>query len=239
MEPADSFYVGKSTRSGGWRFSWARRRYWDLQSYFWDGRLPGPQAVEQARGIVDTLSGYLSPERPSILDLGCGTGMYALALAQAGFSVLGIDFAPRMLERARSKVHDRVRARLAFHQMDFNEGLAFPRHSFDAALCVYVLQYATSLPGFLAEVARVLRPGGVFLVAPARVGSCWCQTRPLSVSKVLHLTVAVLPGPRGRVQIMTRRDLLAALRDAGFEVIEERDLGPRPMFLARTLRQRG
>jgi len=79
--------------------------YWDLQSYFWDRRLPRSQVEIQTRLMVDALAGCLPEPRARVLDVGCATGTGALALAEAGFSVVGIDFAPRMIERARSKVY--------------------------------------------------------------------------------------------------------------------------------------
>jgi demethylmenaquinone methyltransferase/2-methoxy-6-polyprenyl-1,4-benzoquinol methylase len=89
-----------------------------------------------------------------VLDSCCGTGDLAVACARAGGTVTGLDFSERMLERARRKSG----------QIDWVQGdalaLPFEDDSFDAATVGFGVRNLEDLDGGLAELARVLRPGG-------------------------------------------------------------------------------
>ncbi len=90
-----------------------------------------------------------------VLDAACGTGDLALAALRAGAgSVTGVDFSPRMLERARRKGG----------AVEWVEGdvlaLPFPDASFDAATIGFGVRNLADLGLGLRELRRVLRPGG-------------------------------------------------------------------------------
>src|SRR5262249_52354205 len=90
-----------------------------------------------------------------VLDAACGTGDLALADLGAGAgSVVGLDFAERMLERARRKS-----AAVEWVRGDIL-ALPFPDASFDAATIGFGLRNVADLEGGLRELRRVLRPGG-------------------------------------------------------------------------------
>jgi demethylmenaquinone methyltransferase / 2-methoxy-6-polyprenyl-1,4-benzoquinol methylase len=90
-----------------------------------------------------------------VLDAACGTGDLALAAAGAGASeVVGVDFSPRMLERARRKS-----AAIEWVQGDILE-LPFADGSFDAATVGFGVRNVADLERGLRELRRVLRPGG-------------------------------------------------------------------------------
>ena len=89
-----------------------------------------------------------------VLDACCGTGDFALADARAGGRVTGLDFSERMLERARAKS-----SAVEWVQGDAL-ALPFEDGSFDAATVGFGVRNLESLEGGLAELRRVLRPGG-------------------------------------------------------------------------------
>jgi len=89
-----------------------------------------------------------------VLDACCGTGDLALAARAAGGEVTGLDFSERMLERARRKAPE-----LEWVRGDMLE-LPFPGESFDAATVGFGVRNVTDLERGLAELRRVLRPGG-------------------------------------------------------------------------------
>ena len=90
----------------------------------------------------------------SVLDACCGTGDLALACARAGGRVTGLDFSERMLERARAKS-----SAIEWVQGDAL-ALPFEDGSFDAATVGFGVRNLEDLAGGLAELRRVLRPGG-------------------------------------------------------------------------------
>jgi len=94
-----------------------------------------------------------------ILDLATGTGDLALAAASRGASVVGLDLAPRMIRLARAKPGA---GRIRFIVGDMSS-LPLPPASVDVVTTGYGLRNVPDLERALAEIARVLRPGGRFL----------------------------------------------------------------------------
>ncbi|WP_433504566.1 class I SAM-dependent methyltransferase [Pseudonocardia halophobica] len=94
-----------------------------------------------------------------VLDAACGTGRHAVRLAERGHVVVGVDQSPDMLERARTKIPGGR----------FLEGtltdLPLPDASVDAAVCALALVHVPELEPAVAELARVVRPGGRILVS--------------------------------------------------------------------------
>jgi demethylmenaquinone methyltransferase/2-methoxy-6-polyprenyl-1,4-benzoquinol methylase len=101
------------------------------------------------------------------LDVACGTGDLALALASAvapGGEVVGTDFSERMLELAREKAADRVfDARMRFEAANAL-ALPFEDGEFDAATVGFGARNFSDLEQGLREMARVVRPGGRVVV---------------------------------------------------------------------------
>jgi ubiquinone/menaquinone biosynthesis C-methylase UbiE len=136
--------------------------FWSIYGRFvWDEQLTPPLQVQR---VLALLSAQLSNDHISILDLGCGTGLYAVPLAQAGFSVTGIDAAPGMLARAYPKVSPALVSRLRFQRMNVDEPLPFPDRHFHHVIAISVLQALTNPVATCREVWRILKPGGSLLV---------------------------------------------------------------------------
>lgn len=97
-------------------------------------------------------------ESGRILDAACGGGLVAHPLAEAGFSVLGVDLAPGAVEAAQRRTPPGADARFVVA-----DAAALPADdaSFDVVLLLDMLEHVESTPAVLAEAARVLRPGGV------------------------------------------------------------------------------
>lgn len=133
------------------------------------------------RALVDAVA---EGHPTSVLDVATGTAGVALALrARTGATVVGVDLTEAMLRRGRANVE---RARVSGVALSIGRGeqLPFPDASFDALSFTYLLRYVDDVPATLAELARVVRPGGVvanleFLVPAHRVWRVlwWCYTR--------------------------------------------------------------
>lgn len=131
----------------------------------WDSGAVPPEVVE----LVE------SDHARTALDLGCGTGTNAIYLAQRGLAVVGVDFTPQAIESARAK------ARRANVAVDFRIGdvtrLDALREPFDLVLdigCFHGLD-ATGRTRYAANLARLTRPGSVFLL--------WGFDRPVFIGK--------------------------------------------------------
>jgi demethylmenaquinone methyltransferase/2-methoxy-6-polyprenyl-1,4-benzoquinol methylase len=91
-----------------------------------------------------------------VLDVATGTGLVAAELLRRGFEVTGVDQSPEMLARARERFGPRIE--LAESSA---ESLPFAQGSFDHLTVTYLLRYVDDPGATLAELARVVRPGGV------------------------------------------------------------------------------
>jgi SAM-dependent methyltransferase len=97
-----------------------------------------------------------------VLDLGCGAGFYTAALTAAGARVTGVDGSATILEHARRGAD--FTARLVLH--DLEQPLSFADDvSFDLVVMALVYHHVHGRAGLLAEIARVLRPGGRLLLS--------------------------------------------------------------------------
>jgi 2-polyprenyl-6-hydroxyphenyl methylase / 3-demethylubiquinone-9 3-methyltransferase len=95
-----------------------------------------------------------------LLDVGCGGGLLAEEFARAGFSVTGIDPAPETVETARAHAST---SRLSItYETGAGEHLPYPDGMFDHVTCCDVLEHVDDVDRVIAEIARVLRPGGLF-----------------------------------------------------------------------------
>ena len=108
------------------------------------------------------------------LDLCCGTGDLALALAQRGAETTGLDFSPQMLEVAKQRSeklevrNPNKNSHFALRTPHFIQGdaqqIPFPENSFDAVTVGYGLRNLTSWERGLDEMFRVAKPGARLIV---------------------------------------------------------------------------
>jgi len=119
---------------------------------------PGNVTVALEQEVVHALLSEL-PAGSVVLDAGCGTGRHAAFLVDKGHDVVGIDSSPEMLALATTKVPN---ARLELAEL---ERIPLPDSSVDAAVCGLVLSHARDISPAVAELTRVLRPGGRLIVS--------------------------------------------------------------------------
>lgn len=124
--------------------------------------------TEESAGIPE----LLALERDSyVLEIGCGSGGYALHLAEkVGCRILGLDLNESGIRNANQLAQSRGLASLAlFQQVDASKDLPFDEETFDAAFSNDVLCHVPGRLGVLSEIFRVLKPGGRFLFTDALV----------------------------------------------------------------------
>ena len=111
------------------------------------------------RPAILDLAGDVAGRR--ILDVGCGAGPVLVALRDRGAIVTGVDPSAKMLELARQRLGDGT----ALEQADLRYPLPFPGGAFDDVIACLVLHYLRDWTAPLAELRRVLAPGGRLIVA--------------------------------------------------------------------------
>lgn len=104
---------------------------------------------------------FVDWEGKSVLDLGSAGGFMAEALHDRGALVTAIDPAEKAIAAART--HAKLTGRAICYDIGVGEHLPYPDAAFDAVVCVDVLEHVTDIHQVLAEVSRVLRPGGWLL----------------------------------------------------------------------------
>jgi len=124
----------------------------------------------------------------SAMDLCCGTGDIAFALARDGAQVSGVDFSEPMLEvaRRRSRTSDSGRGKVTFEQGDAMK-LRFEGNSFELVTISYGLRNLKSIDDGLREIARVTRPRGRLMI----LDFAFPSNRLWKAAYILHLKTVV------------------------------------------------
>ena len=118
------------------------------------------------RWLADTDSTIIpetSEPQPRGLELGCGTGSFALQLRQCGWDVVGVELSPRAAAIAR-------RRGVPVH-VGTLESLGLPAESFDAVFAWMVVEHLHDPVGTLDAVHRILKPGGLFAFSVPNCGA--------------------------------------------------------------------
>ena len=138
-----------------------RARDWDRVAADYFGEVVSPLAAGIPRALARALDAIAEPERKTVVDLGCGIGTLLPPLAARFGRVVGVDFSAAMLARARRTCRAR---NVAFRRADLAELRAL-HGTVDVALTVnsVLTPDAERLDRVFAELAAVLRPGGVLL----------------------------------------------------------------------------
>ena len=116
------------------------------------------------RHLTDKIVRLLGAPPGRVLDVGCGTGRVAVELAGRGFSVDALDLEPQVVEQAGA-LATRCGASVRFFAADF-QGVdpRFPDETYDAVVCSEVLEHVGPWRDVLANMARVLHPGGLLIL---------------------------------------------------------------------------
>ena len=133
------------------------KKYWDYGSKFYD-TAPGNGGVEESQMWRKLLSGAIGSSPKNVLDVGSGTGIIAMYLAELGYSVTAVDFSEGMMDVARKKALAKG-ANIRFMEMDV-ENLSFEDETFDCITARCVLWTMSHPEKAVKEWARVVKPGG-------------------------------------------------------------------------------
>ena len=169
------------------------------------------------------------------LDIGCGGGFLTEEVARFGFAVTGVDPSGPSLMAARS--HARALNLRIDYQEGVGEALLFPDGHFDLVFCVDVLEHVSDYRKVIAEVSRVLSPGGFFFF----------ETVNRTIASYLIVDVLMQRFPLTRIvprgihnwkYFIKPRELGRALEAHGLSVQDMTGVRPGMGFLSRLPRLR-
>lgn len=148
-------------------------RYFDTQaatySARYDERSPAGQALRERRRLVISM---LRGSAGEVLDVGCGPAVMARELVGEGWRFYGVDASAEVVRAAGPVCSALESAHVAAGALPL---LPFPNARFDAVLCIGVIDRLPDADAILAELARVLRPGGTALVSFPNAASPWAR----------------------------------------------------------------
>ena len=182
------------------------------QQYAAPAPLPDPRLDRKFARICELVRAQLPAE--AFLDAGCGDGRYLAALAaELPERVAGVDISERILETARQQTAAELR------QSNL-ESLPFADGAFDLVLCTQVIEHVLEAERGVAELARVLRPGGTLVISTDNARNH--ITRVLNAPRTAAVAALRLRGARGRIEspatAYTQASFRALLERGGFTV---------------------
>lgn len=162
------------------------------------------------------------------LDIGCGAGFISEELAAAGFAVTGIDPSQVAIEAARS--HAGKQGLPVEYMVGAGEELPFADAAFDVVFCCDVLEHVRDLDRVIAETARVLRPGGLYLFDTInRTGKS--KVLAIKAMQEWRLTRIMDTAIHEWSMFIAPEELGASLDRHGMDLVEVAGLAPRAGIL--------
>lgn len=139
------------------KFEAVAHRFWDSEGEF--------KPLHRLNPVrADYIAGRVALAGARVLDVGCGGGLLAEALAARGARVTGIDLAPGMIETAR--LHAAAGGLdIDYRLQDAVDLAARSPHGWDAVCCMEMLEHVADPAAFVATLVRLVKPGGPVFVS--------------------------------------------------------------------------
>jgi ubiquinone/menaquinone biosynthesis C-methylase UbiE len=169
-----------------------------IETYGEDFGQTGWTTTEESREIPSRLD--LKPDS-SVLEVGCGSGGYALYLAQiVGCRLVGLDINEPGVQNANQLAAARgLGEKVRFERCDASKGLPFEDGTFDAVFSNDVLCHLAGRPGVLGEMFRILKAGGRMLFSDALVVGGMLSHEEIATRSSIGFYVYSPPGENERL----------------------------------------
>lgn len=202
------------------RFDKIAAHWWDLR-----GEMAPLHAINPVRcRYIERVAGGLKNQRA--VDIGCGGGILAEALAARGAQVLGIDLADEVLQAARRHLEP---SKLAVeYRLVSAEVLAAQQPgAFDLVTCLEMLEHVPDPASVVAAAAKLVRPGGTVVFSTINRNP---KTYALAILGAEYLLNLIPRGTHDYAKLIRPSELDRWARAAGLEVIEIRGLIYNPLL---------
>jgi 2-polyprenyl-6-hydroxyphenyl methylase/3-demethylubiquinone-9 3-methyltransferase len=160
----------------------------------------------------------------SLLDVGCGAGLFAEPMARLGAEVLGVDPAPASIDVAWA--HAEETGAPATYRAATLEEIAAEAKRFDVVTAMEVVEHVADPARFVAEAASVLKPGGLFLAATL---NRTFKSFALAIVGAEYVLRWLEPGTHRWEQFVTPHELALMARRAGLKLIERKGASYEPL----------
>jgi 2-polyprenyl-3-methyl-5-hydroxy-6-metoxy-1,4-benzoquinol methylase len=190
------------------------------------------QRQAAALKYVDELS---LPKTARVLEIGCGAGFLAVALARRGFRVEAVDHAPAMVELTRRHARETGMDMLIHVAVEDVHQLSFEDESFNLIVALGVINWLYDLKKALAEITRVLKHGGYTVLNSARAHALLNPLAIPAFESVLETVKRelekVIPHNRQNVapsHMYLPKEVNQYLWDAGLTIMKSTNVGLGP-----------
>jgi len=186
----------------------------DRETAFWnelaDKYSRRPVADEAAyQKKLEATRKYFQPDM-EVLEIGCGTGSTAIAHAPFVGHIRATDLSTRMVEIAKDKAKAAGIDNVTFEALSV-DALDAPGASIDVVMAHSVLHLLEDMEQVIADIHKMLKPGGIFVTSTACIGDMMLPLRLIiPVGRLLRLFPLV--------KVFTVAELKGSLENAGFEI---------------------
>ena len=193
-------------------------RFWDKRSKVFDEQVLSKYENAYKKTIKRSIP-FLNAE-DTMLEIGCGTGIATITLADYVKKITAIDISEEMMLQAAEKAKEKGKENITFQQKDLMELCAEPE-SYDVVAAYNVLLYMKNQDKVLEKIYEILNPGGIFLSATDCLGRNLSKD---SVRKFWKSKLHLMP----YVSFDTPVGLMRKIQRKGFLVIEIVNLHKNP-----------
>jgi 2-polyprenyl-6-hydroxyphenyl methylase/3-demethylubiquinone-9 3-methyltransferase len=161
----------------------------------------------------------------AILDIGCGGGLLSEPLARLGANVTGADASATNIEVA--KLHAATSGLTIDYRASTAEAIADAGETFDVVLAMEIIEHVSDVDLFLAECARMVRPGGLLLVATLNRTP---KSFALAIVGAEYLLRWLPVGTHDWSKFVKPSEVIAAVETSGLSVIDKTGVSFNPLL---------
>ena len=201
------------------KFSELAHRWWDTESEF--------KPLHQINPLrLNWIDGQCPLQGKTALDVGCGGGILADAMARKGANVLGIDLATKSLRVAELHAMEAGTENVAYQEIAVEDLAAQRPESFDVVTCMEMLEHVPDPASVVNALGRLVKPGGwVFLSTLNRNAKAFL----LAIVGAEYLLRMLPAGTHEYARFIRPSELAQMCRDAGLEVQGAKGLSFNPI----------